>query len=128
MDVRPSLVERGVATDLTIELPRLRPGAAPERLDVEGDGIEVLSASPAGAARAETLWHVRLRANQPPGPVALTLRVGYRDGKSVVVRHALTVVPGPQPSASPWPRVVAGALLAAALALVGLRLARRQGA
>ena len=43
VDVQPRLVERGAATELRIELPQLRPGPAPQRLELEGSELEVLS-------------------------------------------------------------------------------------
>ncbi len=128
MDVRPGLVVQGIQTELTVELPRLRPGAGPASLRVEGAGIDVLSTTLAGVAGPETLWRVRLRADGPPGPVPVTLRAGYPDGKSVVVRQVLTVVPAMEESLFPWPAVVAGVVLAVALALAALRLARRRTA
>jgi hypothetical protein len=42
------------------------------------------------------------------------------------VKNSLTVVPAPEASSFPWAAVVGGTLLALALALVLLRLARRR--
>lgn len=128
VEVRPGVLEQGVASELTVELPRLRPGAAPTRLEVEGDLLVVLSSARAGAAGADTLWRVRLRAERAPGPVQLTLRAVYRDGRSVAVRHPLTVLPAREESGPPWRLAVAGALLAVTLALMAFRLARPRSA
>ena len=38
VDVQPRLVEQGESTQLRVELPQLRPGPAPERIEVEGAG------------------------------------------------------------------------------------------
>ena len=43
VDVQPRLVQLGTVTDLRIELPQLRAGAPPERLEVEGEGVTVLA-------------------------------------------------------------------------------------
>ena len=126
LDIRPSLVEQGVVTDIRVELPQLRPGAPPRRLEVEGDGIEVLSADLQGTLGSDTLWNVRLRATAEPGVVPIVLRAIYADGRSVEVDQQLTVVPGPERSGFPWAGVLAGAFLAVAFAALSLRLARRK--
>ena len=54
-------------TDIRVELPQLRPGPPPRRLEVEGDGIEVLSADLQGTSGSDTVWNVRLRATAEPG-------------------------------------------------------------
>jgi hypothetical protein len=126
LDLRPSLVQQRVLTDVRVELPQLRPGSPPRRLEVEGDGIDVISADLLGNSGSDTLWNVRLRATAEPGVVPLVLRAVYADGQSVEVDQQLTVVPGPERSGFPWAGVVAGAVLAAAFAAVSLRLARRK--
>ena len=126
VDVRPRLVESGVETVLRIELPQLRAGAPPERLEVEGDGIEVLSTRLQGVAGPETVWSVRVRADAPAGQVLIILRAVYADGASVEVDDTLAVVPPPEMSSFPWIGVVAGVLLALSLAFVSLRIARRK--
>jgi len=126
LDIRPSLVEQGVITDVRVELPQLRPGPPPRRLEVEGAEIEVLSADLQGTSGSDTIWNVRLRATAEPGVVPLVLRAVYADGRSVEVDQQLTVAPGPQRSGFPWIGVVIGALLATAFAVVTLRLARRK--
>lgn len=126
LNVRPSLVEQRVVTDVRVELPRLRPGSPPRGLEVEGDGIEVISADLLGNSGSDTLWNVRLRATAEPGVVPIVLRAVYADGQSVEVDQQLTVVPGPERSGFPWVGVVAGAVLAVAFAAVSLRLARRK--
>jgi hypothetical protein len=126
VDVQPRLVEQGEVTQLRVELPKLRPGPAPERIEVEGAGIEVLSSRLQGTKGSETVWSVRIRANGPPGQVPLVLRALYTGGKAVEVKNSLTVVPAPEASSFPWVVVAVGALLASVLALVLLRLARRR--
>ena len=133
VDVTPRLVEQGKATQLRIELPQLRAGPPPVRLEVEGDGVAVLGSSLQGVAGAETRWNVRLRVSPavPPGELLLILRAFFADGKSVEVDGAITVVP-PAPQGSeprtqfPWLGVAAGVTLALALAVAGLLLARRR--
>lgn len=126
LDIRPSLVQQGVLTDIRVELPQLRAGSPPRRLEVEGAGIEVISADLEGTLGSETLWNVRLRATAEPGVVPLVLRAVYADGRSVEVDQQLTVAPGPERSGFPWVGVAAGAFLAVAFAAVALRLARRK--
>jgi hypothetical protein len=126
VDVQPRLVEQGEVTQLRVELPQLRPGPAPERIEVEGRGIEVLSSRLQGTKGSETVWSVRIRANAPPGEVPLVLRALYTGGQAVEVKNSLTVVPAPKTSSFPWVLVAGGTLLALALALVLLRLARRR--
>jgi hypothetical protein len=124
-DLRPALVEGGAVVDVRVELPRLRPGDPPERLELEAPGVEVLSVRrlPAGP---ETAWSVRLRAKGAPGVVPVVLRAVYADGQSVAVDQRLTVVPAAEESGFPWPAVVVGAFLAVAFAVAGLFLARRK--
>jgi hypothetical protein len=126
VDVQPRLVEQGVITQLRVELPKLRPGPAPQRIEVEGAGLEVLSARLQGRKGSETVWSVRVRADAPPGQVPLILRAVYTGGAAVEVRNSLTVVPKPEASSFPWVVVAGCTLLALALALVLLRLARRR--
>ncbi len=126
VNVQPRLVEQGEITQLRVELPKLRPGPAPERIEVEGLGIEVLSSRLQGRKGSETVWSVRIRASGPPGEVPLVLRAVYAGGETVEVRNSLTVVPGPETSSFPWVAVAGGTVLALALALVLLRLARRR--
>lgn len=126
VDVQPRLVEQGKIVQLRVELPRLRPGPAPERIAVAGAGIEVLSTRLQGVKGSETVWSVRVRTEAPPGRVPLILRAMYADGESVAVHEALTVVPGPDTSSFPWVAVAGGTLLALALAAGLLGLARRR--
>jgi hypothetical protein len=126
VDVRPRLVEQGEITQLRVELPQLRPGPAPQRIEVEGPGIEVLSTRLQGKKGSETVWTVRVRADGAPGEVPLILRAVYAGGEAVEVKNSLTVVPGPEPSSFPWAVVAGGTLLALALAVALLRLARRR--
>jgi hypothetical protein len=125
VDVQPRLVEQGNVTDLVIELPLLRPGAPPERLEVEGPGIDMLSSDLAAVAGTETRWNVRLRADSPTGSAPIILRAHYPGGESVEVSEELTVVPADETGSFPWIGVVAGVLLAAALTAFSLRVLRR---
>ena len=113
--------------ELKVELPRLRPGPAPERLELEGAGLELQSSRLTGTAGSETQWAVRLRVESEPGRVALTLRPVYPDGRSVEVDDALTVVPGAESSGFPWLGAAVGTFLAVAVAAVALVVARRRG-
>ena len=126
VDVRPRLVEQGKEAVLLIELPQLRAGPPPETLKVEGEGLEVLSTRLQGMAGPETVWSVRVRTDATAGRLLLILRAVYADGASVEVDDTLTVVPPSETSSFPWIVVVAGVLLALALALVSLRVIRRQ--
>jgi len=134
VDVRPRLVEQGKATQLRVELPQLRAGPPPVRLEVEGPGVTVLNSSLQGIAGAETVWNVRVRVSPavPAGDLLLVLRAFFADGKSVEVDGSITVVPGveeaPQEAsgAFPWLGVAIGVTLAIALAASVLLLARRR--
>jgi hypothetical protein len=126
VDVQPRLVEQGKTVQLRVELPRLRPGPAPQRIAVEGEGIEVLSTRLQGVKGSETVWSVRVRTDAPPGRVPIVLRALYRDGESVAVHEALTVVPRSETSSFPWVAIAGGTLLALALAAALLGLARRR--
>jgi hypothetical protein len=126
VDVRPRLVELGAATALRIELPRLRAGAPPVRLEVSGDGVTQLAGALNGVARGETRWVVRIRADGEPGVVPVVLRATYADGLSVEVDETLTVVPAENESGFPWPIAIGGVLLAVSLAVGTLVVARRR--
>jgi hypothetical protein len=126
VDVRPRLIEQKTLADVRVELPPLRPSGEPDRLEVEGIGIEVLSVRAQGKLGADTVWTVRLRANGEPGITPIVLRAVYPDGQSVEVDQQLTVVPAPEGAGFPWPGVVAGVLLAVSFAAVALQLARRK--
>lgn len=124
VDVQPRLVEQGQIAQLRVELPRLRPGSAPARIEVEGSGIEVLSTRLQGTKGSETVWTVRVRAEAPPGELPLILRAVYAGGEVVEVSDSLTVVPGPEESSFPWVAVAGGVFVALALAAGLLLLAR----
>ena len=79
-----------------------------------------------GTSGSDTLWNVRLRATAAPGAVPIVLRAVYADGRSVEVDQQFTVAPGPERSGFPWVGVVAGVLLAVAVAAFSLRFARRK--
>lgn len=87
--------------------------------------MEVLSSSLRAKVGTETRWNVRLRADAPPGNVALVLRALYADGRSVEVKDALTVVPADEES-FPWAGAIAGLVLAVGLAAAALVVARRR--
>ena len=131
VDVRPRLVEQGVATALRVELPQLRAGPAPVRLEVEGAGVAVLASALQGVSGAETVWNVRLRVSAavPPGELPLVLRASFADGESVEVDGSIVVVPPTAAAESsgtfPWLAVAAGVTLALALGVAALVLARR---
>ena len=74
----------------------------------------------------ESLWTVRLRANGPPGNLPLVLRALYPGGRSVEVDAAVTLVPAPEGAGFPWPGVIAGAGLAAGIAVAALLVVRRK--
>ena len=93
VEVSPGLLESGREVELRVELPELRPDAAPTRLDVAGEGVRQLSSRPAGRAGEETRWRVRVLVTASPGPTTLRLRAHFADGRSVVVRRTVTVVP-----------------------------------
>jgi hypothetical protein len=124
--IQPTLLEQGVVTDVSIELPQLRPGSTPRRLEVAGEGIDVISSDLQGTSGTDTLWKVRLRATADPGVAPVVLRAVYADAKSVEVDQQFTVAPAPEQSSFPWIGVVVGALLAVAVAVFSLRLARRK--
>jgi len=137
IDVRPRLVEQGRVTTLTIELSQLRAGfppPAPVRLEVEGEGVTMLTSTLLGSAGAETLWAARVRVGPsvPTGELLLVLRAVFADGESVEVDGAVTVVPPAEepaePGAFPWLGVVAGVTLALAVAAAVLILSRRRNA
>lgn len=132
VDVQPRLVEQGKATQLRVELPQLRAGAPPVRLEVEAAGVTMLSSSLVGLVGAETHWNVRLRVSPavPVGDLLLVLRAFFADGKAIDVDGTVTVVPPtPIPSEAepfPWLWAAAGVALALALAIAALLLARRR--
>ena len=124
--IQPTLLEQDVVTDVSIELPQLRPGSAPRSLDVEGAAIDVISSDLQGTSGTDTLWKVRLEATADPGVAPVVLRAVYTDGKSVEVDQQFTVAPAPERASFPWVGVMVGALLAVTVAVFSLRLARRK--
>jgi hypothetical protein len=126
VDVRPRLVEQGVPTALRIELPRLRAGAPPVRLEVEGDRVTILAGTLGGTIRGETVWNGDVRVDAEPGVLPVVLRAVYADGRSVEVDAALTVVPAEEKSSFPWTLAIVGVLLAVSLAIGLLAVARRR--
>jgi hypothetical protein len=129
VNVQPRLVEPGAIAELRIELPQLRPGAPPERLEVEGPGLETLSTRLQGVVASETRWTARVRAeaDAEPGVLPLVLRAVYADGESVEVEDAITVVPAAaSDDRFPWVAAAAGTLFAVGLAAAALVFARRK--
>jgi hypothetical protein len=128
LDVRPGVVEAGRAVDLLVELPSLRPGSNPVALEVEGEGLEVLSTRLVDAVGGDTLWTARVRVDSDPGQLPLLLRAVYADGRSVEVGQALVVLPGEEESSDSFPWLAAVLVVAAAIALAvaTLLLARRR--
>jgi hypothetical protein len=124
VEVSPGLLESGREVELRVELPELRPDAAPTGLDVAGDGVRQLSSRPAGRAGEETRWRVRVLVTAAPGPTTLRLQARFADGRSVVVRRTVTVVPpsGSDDTGTPVAAIAAavvglGAVLGAAVLL-----------
>ena len=124
--VTPDLIELGETVDVQVELSRLRPGAPPETLELEGDGLEVFSTELEARVGAETRWRARIRATGSPGVLPIVLRAVYPDGRSVEVDQSLTVVPATEEAGFPWTAAIAGVLLALAAAAAALFLARRK--
>jgi hypothetical protein len=128
VDVRPDLVEQGDVVEIAIEMPLITPGPDLVRLEIEGDGIEVLSTRKLpNLPGPEAHWNARVRVDAPIGRAPFVLRPVYADGDSVEFRQSFTVVPAVD---EPFPLglVVAGAMLAVLIAGVGLVLLRRRGA
>jgi hypothetical protein len=125
VDVRPRLVEQGAVVDLVVELPRLVAGRELVRLELEGEGVEVLSTRPSGSAGMDALWSARLRVDAPPGRLVLRLRPGYAGGRSAEFEQALTVVP-PEESPFPWAAAAGGAVVALGAAAAALVVTRRR--
>lgn len=113
-------------TELLVELPRLRPGAAPERLEIVATDLDVLSSRLREVSGGETRWDVRARTDAPPGPLALVLRAGFAGGQTVEVDDTLTVVPPTPADPVPWAGAIAGILFAIGFAVCALFLARRK--
>ena len=130
VEVRPGLLESGREVELRVELPELRPDAAPTTLEIAGEGVRQLSSRPAGRAGEETRWRVRVLVTASPGPTTLSLRARFADGRSVVVRRTVTVVPASGP-ADTGTRVAAIAAAVVGLGAVlgaAVLLRRRAGA
>jgi hypothetical protein len=126
LDIRPTLVEQGVVTDIRVELPPLRPGPPPDRLEVEGDGIEVISATLQGTSGSDTVWTVRLRGRRGPRCGADRAQGALRRRQVGGGRPAADGGTPSRTSGFPWVGVVAAVLLAVAFAALSLRLARRK--
>jgi hypothetical protein len=125
VDLRPDLVEQGEVVEIRIELPPIEPGAEVVRLEIEGDGIAVLSTRRLDLPGPESHWTARLRVDAPIGRAPFLLRPVYADGGRVAYRQALTVVPA-QEGAFPLALVLVGAGAAVTLAGAALFLLRRR--
>jgi hypothetical protein len=125
LDVRPGIVQAGAAVDLLVELPRLRPGPRPVALELEADGLEVMSTRIVGAAGGDTLWTARIRVTSDPGTLPILLRAVYPDGRSVEVDESLVVL-GDEEGGLAWRTAAIAVALAAGLAVAVLLLARRR--
>jgi hypothetical protein len=126
VSVLPDLVEQGVVTEVAVELPLIAPGPELVRLELEGEGIEVLGVREVERpGSAESHWTARVRVTAPLGRAPFVLRSVYADGDSVDFRQSFTVVPAPE-EPFPWPLALGGSALALALAAGGLVLARRR--
>lgn len=126
VDVRPRLVEQGAVVDVVVELPRIVPGPELVRLELEGEGVEVLSTAPIGPAGVDALWSARLRVDAPPGQLRLLLRPVYADGDSAEFEQVLTVVPATEEASFPWIWAILGVAVALAVAAAALMVARRR--
>lgn len=125
--VQPSILERGQTTEIAVELPRLREGEPPVRLDVQAARTEVLSTRrqnvlPDGQAR----FTARLQTDAPPGRLAAVLRARFPGGEVVEIETAFVVVPAPASGGPPLLAIGVGAALAVGLAGAALLLARRR--
>ena len=122
----PAVVMDGGPAELVAEVPA---GAA-ETVSVTaaGPGLELLSSSRAGTAPAgESRWLLRVRVAAPAGPLPVVVSATDRNGGTATFRTSLTVVPAPNGGGAwRWAVAAAGALVAAGLGLVALRVARRR--
>lgn len=128
MDVQPGVVEQGTVAELRIELPRLRPGEPPRRLELRGAGVQLVDSRLLASSGPESRWLAHIRVSAPPGALSLTLRAVFADGEVVEIDHPLTVVPASQEESGgfPWPGVLLAVALAVVLAVALRRLARRK--
>jgi hypothetical protein len=125
VSVSPGLLEQGRTTTLEIELPELRPGSPPTTLAVSAPGLETLESANAGRVGGESRWRVRVAVDAEPGPLVLSLAARYPDGRSVVVRQTVTVIPSSSDSSSSWPVAATAAGLAVLAVAAVLALVRR---
>jgi hypothetical protein len=126
LDVRPGIVQAGTAVELLVELPRLRPGRRPVGLELEADGLEVLSTRLVDAVRTETLWAARVRVDSEPGTLPVVLRAIYSDGRSVDVNASLVVLGDEEESGFAWWKATLAAAVAVGLGGALLVVARRR--
>lgn len=128
LNVQPRLLEQGRRTELTVELPRLRPGEGPAGLRVVGRGVTVHSTRLLERVGPETRWHVLLTAESPAGILPVELVVDYPGGASVAVAQQLTVLPPDRDGSTTWTAAVAAAGLVVLLSAVALWMLRRRRA
>jgi hypothetical protein len=110
-----------------VELP-LDDGRDYVRLELEGDGVEVLGVRRLDRSGPESYWATRVRVTAPLGRAPFVLRPYTAAGDSIEYRQSFTVVPPPEADPFPWGLVLAGSATAAGLAAGGLLLARRRAA
>ena len=125
VDVRPDLVEQGEVVELRIELPLIVPGPDFVRLEIEGEGIEVLSTRKLDTVGPESVWSSRVRVDAPVGRATFVLHPFYANGDSVEFRQAFTVVPAEEDS-FPLAAVLVGAGVAVAIGAAVVLLLRRR--
>jgi hypothetical protein len=125
LDVRPRIVEAGAAVDLLVELPRLRPGPRPVALELEADGLDVMSTRLIDTVGGDTLWTARIRVRADAGTLPIVLRAVYADGRSVEADESLVVL-GAEESSFAWGIVALAVTGAVGLAGAALLLVRRR--
>ena len=126
LDVRPGLVEAGTPVDLLVELPGLRPGERPTALELEGDGLEVLSTRLVDAVAGDTVWRVRIRVDTDPGTLRVVFRAVYADGRSAEASTSLVVLDDVEESELAWGTIALAVVAAACLGAAVLLLIRRR--
>ena len=112
--------------DLRLELPILDPGSALSSVEVEADGLELLSTRRLPSTGPEAVWSARVRIDAEPGPLVVILRAIHGAGEPVEFRQQLTVVPASDDSPFPWGTVAIGVVLALGATIAVLWLARRR--
>jgi len=122
LDVRPLILTSGRELTVQVELPALRPGAAPTALELRAPGVEQLRSHLLARLGEESRWQLDVRVETVPGPLEATLVVRFEDGATVEVPQAMTVVPGAGRSRSWIALLASGVGVAAGLGLATLGL------